>query len=210
MNQNIKNYEPLAGRMRPTSLENFFGQEHLVGKDSFLRRAIQQDKVSSFILWGPPGTGKTTLASIIANETKADFVMLSGVTSGKQDLLKVVERAESNKVFSRKTVLFIDEIHRWNKAQQDALLPYVESGIIILIGATTENPSFEVISALISRSRVLVLNKLEAYAIEKILRKALSDCENGLGLKKIQISDAIISHISKFANGDARMALNHF
>ncbi|MFA5306751.1 MAG: replication-associated recombination protein A [Candidatus Babeliales bacterium] len=199
---------PLADRMRPTSLEDFHGQSSVVGEESFLRRAISSDTVPSMILWGPPGTGKTTLASIIAHETKADFVTLSGVASGKQELRDVVERADQNRLFAKRTILFIDEIHRWNKAQQDALLPHVEHGTVTLIGATTENPSFEVISALISRSRVFVLNKLEYADIEKILRRALSDCEKGLGALGIQIDDEVIQHLAKIANGDARMALN--
>jgi putative ATPase len=210
MNRIMNNNQraPLADRMRPKKLEDFFGQEELVGKNSFLRKAIQDDKVPSLIFWGPPGSGKTTLASIIANETNSEFVVLSGVASGKKDLMAVVKTAKENKEKNIKTILFIDEIHRWNKAQQDALLPYVEHGIVTLIGATTENPSFEVISALISRSRVLVLNKLEAKDIEKIIEHVLSDKENGFGKQKIKFSKEVISHIAAFANGDARMALN--
>ena len=204
----MNNPIPLAERMRPAKLEHFFGQQHLVGPDGFLRKAIEHDSVPSMILWGPPGTGKTTLASIIANETKAVFVKLSGVSSGKQDLTAVIARANENKLFAKKTILFIDEIHRWNKAQQDALLPHVERGTVTLIGATTENPSFEVISALISRSRVLVLHKLQAGDIEQIIKRALVDQSNGFGGQGIQISDEIIMHLSKLANGDARMALN--
>lgn len=199
---------PLADRMRPRKLEDFFGQEELMGEKSFLRKAIKDDRVPSLIFWGPPGSGKTTLASIIANETHSEFVVLSGVTSGKKDLLGVVEKAKENKEKNIKTILFIDEIHRWNKAQQDALLPHVEHGVVTLIGATTENPSFEVISALISRSRVFVLSKLEPEDIEKIIEHALKDKENGLGNQKIKISKEIIGLISKLANGDARMALN--
>ncbi|HEX8974599.1 MAG TPA: replication-associated recombination protein A [Patescibacteria group bacterium] len=201
-------YVPLADRMRPQKLADFFGQQELVGEKSFLRKAILDDYVPSLILWGPPGSGKTTLATIIANETNAEFLQLSGVVSGKKDLLAVIKEAEENKKLGKKTILFIDEIHRWNKAQQDALLPHVEHGTATLIGATTENPSFEIISPLVSRSRVFVLNKLEAEDIEKILRHALADKENGLGKKKIKISKEIISEISKLANGDARMALN--
>ena len=203
-----KEYAPLADRMRPQKLEDFFGQEELVGEKSFLRQAIQNDNVPSLIFWGPPGSGKTTLASIIANETHSEFVVLSGVASGKKDLMAVVGNAKEKKEKGIKTILFIDEIHRWNKAQQDALLPYVEHGVVTLIGATTENPSFEVISALISRSRVLVLNKLEAKDIQKIIEHALNDKENGFGKQKIKISKEVISHIASFANGDARMALN--
>jgi putative ATPase len=199
---------PLADRLRPIKLEDFFGQEQVIGSESFLRKAIQRDAIPSMILWGPPGTGKTTLASIIAHETKADFVTLSGVASGKQDLRDVIEKADQNRLFAKHTILFIDEIHRWNKAQQDALLPHVEHGTVTLIGATTENPSFEVISALISRSRVFVLNKLEFADIEKILRRALTDRERGLGACGIQMDDDVIEHLAKIANGDARMALN--
>jgi len=199
---------PLADRMRPSTLEDFCGQEDLVGPDAFLRSAIEKDIVPSMILWGPPGTGKTTLASVIAHHTQADFVQLSGVTSGKQDLLEAIKQAEKNKLFSKKTIVFIDEIHRWNKAQQDALLPHVEHGTVILIGATTENPSFEVISALISRSKVFVLKRLEAENIEKVLRRALTDEARGLGLRGISISDEVIANMAKIANGDARVALN--
>lgn len=199
---------PLAERMRPTKLTDFFGQQHLVGPDGFLKKAIEGDFVSSMILWGPPGTGKTTLASVIANETKSVFVKLSGVTSGKQDLADVIVRANENKFFGKKTILFIDEIHRWNKAQQDVLLPHVERGTVTLIGATTENPSFEVISALISRSRVLVLKKLEASAISEIIKRALVDPYNGFGQRGIHMDEDAIVHLARLANGDARMALN--
>jgi putative ATPase len=192
-------YAPLADRIRPKKLEDFFGQEELVGKNSFLRKAIEDDKVPSLIFWGPPGSGKTTLASIIANETNSEFVVLSGVTSGKKDLLAAIKTAKENKEKNIKTILFIDEIHRWNKAQQDALLPYVEHGIVTLIGATTENPSFEVISPLVSRSRVFVLNKLEPEDIEKIIEHTLNDKENGLGNRKIKITKEIITLISKLA-----------
>ena len=199
---------PLADRMRPKTLEEFVGQEELVGEGSFLRKTIEGDNVSSMILWGPPGSGKTTLANIIANETKADFVQLSAVTSGKKDLLAVVERAEKGKRLGERTILFIDEVHRWNKAQQDALLPHVERGTVTLIGATTENPSFEVIGALVSRSRVFVLHKLEPKHIKKILKRVLSDNIEGFGKKKIEISDGSIELIANLSNGDARMALN--
>lgn len=208
MMKNSQAKKPLADRMRPSTLEEFFGQEKLAGKDSFLRRAIKEDNVPSIILWGPPGSGKTTLASIIAKQTKARFVQLSGVASGKKDLMKVIKDAISDREHGGKTILFIDEIHRWNKAQQDALLPYVENGTVTLIGATTENPSFEIISALISRSRVLVMEKLETQAIKKILRNAISDREKGLGKQNISVSDEIIHHISLLSDGDARMALN--
>jgi len=208
MNNQLHFTIPLAERMRPAKLDHFFGQQHLVGPDGFLKKAITDDHVPSMILWGPPGTGKTTLAAIIAHETQSVFVKLSGVTSGKQDLAAVITRTTESRFFGKKTILFIDEIHRWNKAQQDALLPHVEHGTITLIGATTENPSFEVISALISRTRVLVLNKLEAINIHEILKRALIDKENGLGTYNIEIADEIIAQLAKMANGDARMALN--
>lgn len=199
---------PLADRMRPQTLEDFFGQQELVGEESFLRKAILDDQVPSMILWGPPGSGKTTLAAVIANVTNADFIKISAVTSGIKELRKTISKAEENQWQKKKTILFVDEIHRWNKAQQDALLPHVERGLMTLIGATTENPSFEVNSALVSRSRVFVLNKLETQDLEKIIEKALSDKENGLGNERIEITPEIIKEITLLANGDARMALN--
>jgi putative ATPase len=204
------NSSPLADRIRPQSLEEFFGQIKLVGKNSFLRHAIENDRVPSMIFWGPPGSGKTTLAQIIANQTKSDFLKISAVTSGKKQLLEIIEKAKENKKRNQKTILFIDEIHRWNKAQQDALLPYVENGTIILIGATTENPSFEVIGALVSRSRVFVLEKLSDEDIEKIIVRAIKLVGNAYmrSAKKIKISDSTITLLSRLSNGDARMALN--
>lgn len=199
---------PLADRMRPKTLVDFFGQQELIGEKSYLRSAIQSDQITSLIFWGPPGSGKTTLASIIAKETDSDFVQLSGVTSGKKDLLKIVERAEEYRRLGKKTILFIDEIHRWTKVQQDVLLPSVEKGVLTLIGATTENPSFELNSALLSRARVLVLQKLEVEDIEKIIQNAITDKENGLGKEKIKISSADLKLLANLANGDARMALN--
>lgn len=201
-------HAPLADRMRPSTLEDFFGQQELVGEASFLRQAIEDDNVPSMILWGPPGSGKTTLAGIIANETKAEFIKISAVTSGIKELRKTITKAQENEWQKKKTILFVDEIHRWNKAQQDALLPHVEQGLLTLIGATTENPSFEVNSALVSRSRVFVLNKLEVADLEKIIQQALNDSENGLGSKQIEISPEMIKEIAMLANGDARMALN--
>lgn len=206
--QNLLQNAPLADRMRPRSLEEFFGQEELVGEGSFLRSAIQSDRVPSMILWGPPGSGKTTLASIIAEETKAEFIQISAVTSGIKELRKVISEAQENEWQKKKTILFVDEIHRWNKSQQDALLPHVEHGLMTLIGATTENPSFEVNSALVSRTRVLVLKKLEVENIEKILRHALIDKKRGLGSENIEIEDKMIKEIAILSNGDARMALN--
>jgi putative ATPase len=195
---------PLADRIRPQTLDEFFGQAKLIGKNSYLAKAIREDRVPSMIFWGPPGSGKTTLAQIIANITKSEFIKLSAVSSGKKELLEIIKRAQENKRLGTKTILFIDEIHRWNKAQQDALLPYVENGTIILIGATTENPSFEVIGALISRTRVFVLEKLNVEDIEKIIRRGLKIINN----RKIKISDETIELISRLSNGDARMALN--
>jgi len=195
---------PLADRIRPQTLSEFFGQKKLIRKNSFLKSAIENDRVPSMIFWGPPGSGKTTLAQIIANLTKSDFVRLSAVSSGKKQLMEIVAKAKEGIEHKKKTILFIDEIHRWNKAQQDALLPYVENGTIILIGATTENPSFEVIGALVSRTRVFVLEKLTEEDIEKILKRALEKIND----KKIKINENSIKLISNLSNGDARMALN--
>ncbi len=195
---------PLADRIRPETFEDFFGQEKLVGKKSFLRQSIEKDQVPSMIFWGPPGTGKTTLARIIAKTTRSDFFQLSAVSSGKKQLLEIIEKARHSKAANKKTILFIDEIHRWNKSQQDALLPSVENGTIILIGATTENPSFEVIGALISRSRVFVLEKLSPDDIKKILRRTLEKIHD----KNIRIEESTIGLIANLSNGDARMALN--
>lgn len=205
--EKFENKKPLADRLRPRILSDFFGQENIVGKETFLRRAIMSDLVPSMILWGPPGSGKTTLAHIIAHKTDADFVQLSAVSSGKKDLVQVVANAKSKKEENnKKTILFIDEIHRWNKAQQDALLPFVESGMLTLIGATTENPSFEVNSALVSRARVFVLKKLSRVDMAGVLKKALKRLEKGE--QKIDIAREAIATISDFSNGDARMALN--
>ena len=201
-------HPPLADRMRPQRLDDFFGQESIIGPGAFLRTAIEHDEVSSLIFWGPPGSGKTTLASLIAHQTNAQFIQLSGVLSGKHDLLDVFAKAETNKTFGQKTILFVDEIHRWNKAQQDALLPAVERGDIIFIGATTENPSFEVISALLSRVHVLVLSKLSNDDIKKILLRALGDSAHGLGGQGIEISDELIDQLAAIAYGDARAGLN--
>ena len=198
----------LATRLRPRSLNEFYGQSHLVGEGKLIRRMIEQDQLSSMILWGPPGSGKTTLASIIAKETHADFHMLSGVTAGKADLQKIVEEAKSSPLLQKKTILFIDEIHRWNKAQQDVLLPHVESGLITLIGATTENPSFEVISALLSRSRVFVLKSLEMADLEKIIDRALNDMEIGYGGYKKKITPGAKELLIRLSGGDARIMLN--
>lgn len=200
--------KPLAERMRPNDLNDFLGQDELVGEGKLLNQAIALDKVPSMILWGPPGSGKTTLAYIIAQKTKSEFKQISAVSSGLKDLREILAEAEMNQRLGRKTILFVDEIHRWNKSQQDALLPHIEKGTITLIGATTENPSFEVIGPLLSRCRVFVLKPLSKNHLVKILKRALEDKENGLGKLKIKIEDEVIDLIAEMSNGDARVALN--
>jgi len=199
--------EPLAARMRPRTLDEFVGQDQIVGPGRALRRAIENDAVPSMVLWGPPGTGKTTLAQIIAAQTGAHFTALSAVSAGVADLRRVVADAAKLKAAGRRSVLFIDEIHRFNKAQQDAVLPYVEDGTVTLIGATTENPSFEVNSALLSRSRVFVLNALEDEDIRTLVLRALADPERGLGASRSAIEPAALDALVNLANGDARVAL---
>jgi putative ATPase len=199
--------EPLAARMRPRSLDEFVGQEQIVGPGRALRRAIESDRIPSMILWGPPGTGKTTLAQVIARSTGANFQALSAVSAGVQDLRRVVADAAKLKRAGTRTVLFIDEIHRFNKAQQDAVLPYVEDGTVTLIGATTENPSFEVISALLSRSRVFVLQALSDDDIRTLIERALLDEERGLGREHVQMRPEALEALINLANGDARVAL---
>ena len=199
--------QPLAERLRPRDLDEFCGQEHLLGEGKVLRRMIESDAVGSMIFWGPPGVGKTTLARIIAHRTKAKFIDFSAVTSGIKEIKGVMENAESARRYGRKTILFVDEIHRFNKAQQDAFLPYVEKGSIILIGATTENPSFEVNGALLSRCKVFVLHALSTEDIVKLLNRALED-ERGFGGQKVEIAQDLIAAIANFANGDARGALS--
>lgn len=199
---------PLAARMRPRNLHEIVGQEHLLGPGRILRRSIESDHISSMILWGPPGSGKTTLAEVVASHSQARFVRLSAVSAGVADLRKVVEEARRYRSMGKYTILFIDEIHRFNKAQQDAVLPHVEQGVITLIGATTENPSFEVNNALLSRSRVFVIRALTEEQTMVILRRALDDKERGFGAFSIHISDDILRQIAVHANGDARTALN--
>lgn len=199
--------QPLAARLRPQTLDEFVGQAQLVGEGKVLRRMIENDRVCSMIFWGPPGVGKTTLARIIATQTKAKFIDFSAVTSGIKEIKGVMEEAEANHELGEKTILFIDEIHRFNKAQQDAFLPYVEKGSIILIGATTENPSFEVNGALLSRCKVFVLKSLQTADLVTLLKHALTS-EKGFGNQKIVISDDNLEVIANFANGDARMALS--
>ena len=204
---NSRSMTPLASRLRPDTLEDFVGQEHLIGKGKILRQLIEKDQISSMIFWGPPGVGKTTLASIIAGRTKSEFINFSAVTSGIKEIKEVMNRAEQSRCAGLRTVLFVDEIHRFNKAQQDAFLPYVERGSIILIGATTENPSFEINAALLSRCRVFVLKALDEDDLVKLLGNALKKPE-GFGSQNVQISPENIRAIAEFANGDARTALN--
>lgn len=199
---------PLADRMRPQSLEEFAGQEHIIGPGKPLRARIERDELSSLILWGPPGSGKTTLAYLIAKITRCDFISFSAVLSGIKEIKGVMAQAERNRRLGRRTVLFIDEIHRFNKAQQDAFLPYVERGDVILIGATTENPSFEVISALLSRAQVYALRALTAQEIVMLLKRAISEPERGLGELKLTAAEDLLEQIAIFANGDARAAYN--
>ena len=207
--QNMKKNAPLAARMRPESLEEFVGQEHIIGKGKLLYRAIKADQLNSVIFYGPPGTGKTTLAKIIAKTTKRVFVQLNATTSGIKEIKDVVSEAKTrNGMTGGKTILFIDEIHRFNKTQQDALLPHVEDGTIVLIGATTENPYFEVNKALVSRSIIFELKQLESKDIEKLIKRAVTDSEKGYGYFDIDLKEDALKFLADMANGDARAALN--
>jgi putative ATPase len=210
MQERMKNDAPLAARMRPRTIDEYVGQEHIIGPGKLLRRAIEADKLfSSILLWGPPGTGKTTLAQIIANRTNSHFVTLSAVLAGIPDLRIVIKDAqERNRLHRQRTILFVDEVHRWNKSQQDALLPHVENGTVILIGATTENPYFEVIGALVSRSRVFQLHPLTEEQIGKIIDMALADAERGYGSRRVELDQDARSHLIDVSGGDARNALN--
>lgn len=200
---------PLASRMRPTTLDEVVGQKHIIGKDKLLYRAIKADKLGSVIFYGPPGTGKTTLAKVIANTTKADFRQINATVAGKKDMEEVVNSAKDTLgMYSRRTILFVDEIHRFNKSQQDYLLPFVEDGTLILIGATTENPYFEVNGALLSRSRIFELKALEKEDIKELIRRAVYDPERGMGTYDAQIRDDAVEFLADMAQGDARAALN--
>lgn len=205
--QEVNLSAPLASRLRPQTLDDYIGQEHLVGKGKVLRQMLEKDMISSMVFWGPPGVGKTTLARIIAHTTRSSFIDFSAVTSGIKEIKEVMKQAENDRMMGLKTIVFVDEIHRFNKAQQDAFLPYVEKGSIILIGATTENPSFEINSALLSRCKVFVLQALTEQDMLKLLHNALSD-KRGLGNSTIHIEERLLKAIAVFANGDARTALN--
>ncbi|HEY5563956.1 MAG TPA: AAA family ATPase, partial [Rhodothermia bacterium] len=200
---------PLADRMRPRTLDEFVGQEHILGPGRLLRRAIEADRVSSVIFFGPPGTGKTTLGRVIARTTKSHFASLNAVLAGVRDIREAIDAAQRRlEERQQRTILFIDEVHRFNKAQQDALLPHVETGLVVLVGATTENPYFEVIKALVSRSRVFELKALEETDLHAILRKTLIDVERGYGGRKVIIDPDAAQHLVSTANGDARSLLN--
>ena len=206
--QNREKESPLASRLRPTTLDEMVGQQHIIGKDKLLYRAIKADKLSSIILYGPPGTGKTTLAKVIANTTSAEFLQINATSAGKKDMENVIAQAKNNQgMYGKKTILFIDEIHRFNKGQQDYLLPFVEDGTIILIGATTENPYFEVNPALLSRSVIFELKKLSTEDIRTLLLRAVNDTEKGMGSYHAQMDDDALEFLADMANGDARAAL---
>lgn len=207
--QNKEKEAPLASRMRPRTLEEVVGQQHIIGKDKMLYRAIQADSLSSILFYGPPGTGKTTLAKVIAATTQAEFMQINATSAGKKDMEEVVTRAKENRgMYGKKTILFVDEIHRFNKGQQDYLLPFVEDGTIILVGATTENPYFEVNGALLSRSVIFELRRLEAEDIKTLLLRAATDTERGLGVYNLIIEEDALEFLADICNGDARAALN--
>ena len=207
--QNKEDESPLASRLRPKTLDEVVGQQHIIGKGKLLYRAIKADKLGSIIFYGPPGTGKTTLAKVIANTTSAEFLQINATSAGKKDMEEVIEKAKNNAgMYGKKTILFVDEIHRFNKGQQDYLLPFVEDGTVILIGATTENPYFEVNSALISRSRVFELKSLQIEDIKEIILRAVNDKERGMGSYNAKIDDDALEFLADMANGDARAALN--
>ena len=201
-------YAPLADRMRPKRLQDFIGQRHMLGSGSALRQSIESGLLHSMVLWGPPGTGKTTLARIIANSADAQFLSISAVLSGVKDIRAAVDKARQEQAYGKPTILFVDEVHRFNKSQQDAFLPYVEDGTIFFIGATTENPSFELNNALLSRVKTYVLKRLDDGDIASLLSRAVSDCENGLGQRGIQVAAELLEQIAAIADGDARRALN--
>ncbi|MFA6732947.1 MAG: AAA family ATPase, partial [Sphaerochaeta sp.] len=201
--------QPLAYRMRPRTLDEYIGQDAIIGEGRLLRRSIQADQLSSVIFYGPPGTGKTTLARVIANTTKRHFSTLNAVLSGVKELRYEIDEARQRlELYNRGTILFVDEVHRWNKSQQDALLPWVENGTVILIGATTENPYFEVNAALVSRSRIFQLKSLESEDLMAIARQALADKERGYGLYEVGFEEGALEHLVEVANGDARSLLN--
>lgn len=209
MENNLEKNAPLADRMRPKTLDDFVGQDHLIGEGKFITRSIEADRITSMIFYGPPGTGKTSLANIIANTTNMNFKKLSAVTAGVKDVRKIIKHAKENlKLYNKRTILFIDEIHRFNKSQQDALLPVVERGIIILIGATTENPYFEVNKALLSRAMVLELKPLDRQSLKKLIERAINDSNVGLGNTNINIRKEAIDYLLNISEGDARNLLN--